>query len=136
MTISVSNVPASTSITLKQGATLNLSLTFNRTPTVPLNLTDYIVKIMVRKQFGSDDAVITATSDTVGDGAGKVGVVDPLAGQVVWAIIPSDTSSFLWSSKDDDTVDLPFDVELHRVSSDIVYSPIRGTITLVREVTR
>lgn len=136
MTITVSNVPEETNITLKQGATLNLTLTFNRTPTVPLNLTDYVVKVTCRRQYGSSDTVIYATSDVAGAGAGKVGISDPLLGVAVWTISPEDTSSYTWSSLDEDTVDLPFDVELHRNNSTTVYSPIRGTITLQREVTR
>lgn len=137
MTVEVTNVPEDTLITLKQGTYVKVSLTFRRSTTLFFDLTNYDVKVTVRTQYGSDEAVIYASSETTGPGASKVDIIDPTNGEAAWLISPSDTDGFVWPNLDDDTADLPFDVELHKKNDPtVIYSPIRGTITLVREVTR
>jgi len=132
----ISNVPQDSNFEYKQGTTLVVTLVFKRTPTTFFDLTNYNVQVTVRKQYGSDDYVIYATSESSGPGANKVVISDALNGEAEWTIIPADTTGFEWDGLDTDTVDLPYDVELHRTTNGIVYSPIRGTLTLVREVTR
>ena len=132
----LSNVPQTSDFELKQGTTLRVTFVLSRTPTLFFDLTNYDVKVTVRSRFGSDETVIYASSEATGPGAGKVSITDPLNGEAEWSIIPADTSGFLWPNLDDDTADLPYDVEIHRKTGGIVYSPIRGTVTLVREVTR
>ena len=133
----ISNVPQDSDFEYKQGTTLVITLTFRRTASLFFDLTNYNVKATVRKRYGSDEAVIYASSETTGGGANKVVITDALNGEAEWTIIPDDTEAYEWSGLDEDTVDLPYDVELHRIGNpDIIYSPIRGTLTLVREVTR
>lgn len=132
----ITNVPQDSDFEYKQGTTLVVTLTFRQSPSAFFNLTNYTIKVTVRRQFGSDDAVIFATTDLTGPGAGLVEKTNPLNGTAEWTIPADVTSAYEWSNLDEDTVDLPYDVELHHTSGAPIYSPIRGTFTLVREVTR
>ena len=133
----VNNVPDESAVTLKQGAYLEVSLSFDKGVGIPFDLTGYTIKVGVRTRYGSDSYAFFASSASTGVGANKVTVDDATGGLATWLILPTDTTLVVYPSQDDDSIDLPYDVELHKDSDATkVYSPIRGVITLIREVTR
>lgn len=131
----VTNVPAESTITVKQGTSFDINLAFDKGVAVPLDLTPFEVRATVRYKYGDPVKLVYATSAATGAGALKITIDDAPGGLAIWSLIPEDTTPILYPNLDDDSIDLVFDIELHKSTGDVVYSPIRGTFTLIREVT-
>lgn len=115
---------------VKQGTTLQVSFPIEQSAGVPFNLTGYDVRLQVRRSYGDTSTLINATLSN-----GKVVLTNAASGLVALHLSPSDTSSIRFASRDDETLDCVYDLELISPTGE-VYSPARGTLTLVREVTR
>jgi hypothetical protein len=126
MTISIDTTG---NMTCDQGSTFPLVMQINDTNGNPFNLTGYDARMQVRKTYGDTAVQINATLSN-----GKL-VLNAAAGTVTLTLLPSDTSSIRFNSKDDDTLDCVYDVELQSASG-FVFKPLAGTFTINREVTR
>ena len=126
------------SITWDQGSTLlyvwNLALGTSAMP-----LTGFTAEMMVRRTYGSSTVLIHASST----GTNPKLVIEPNAtvGAIQLTLSPTDTSVIKFNEKNDDTVDLVYDLEVVDVLGSIgvaggVYKCSRGTFVLRREVTR
>ena len=117
-------------IEVKQGTTLQVSFPIEQSAGVPFNLTGYDARLQIRRSFGEASTLLNATLSN-----GKLVLTSPADGVVSLVLAPSDTSSIRFADRDDETLDCVYDLELISPTGS-VYSPVRGTLTLVREVTR
>jgi hypothetical protein len=113
-----------------QGSSLTQTFTLKDVDGLAFNLTGFDARLQVRKTYGATAAEINATLAN-----SKLALTNAVGGVLTWTISPSDTTGIRFNEKDDDSLELVFDLEVISAAGK-VYKPARGTITLNREVTR
>lgn len=119
-----------TTIYLDQGTSFEHTFTFTFNE-VPVDLTGFDARLQVRKTYGSTTAWFNGTLANT-----KLSMVDASGGVLKITFAPTDTSSIRFASVDDSTLDNVFDLELIEIATTKVYRPVKGTLILMREVTR
>lgn len=115
-------------ITMDQGSSLSYAFTMIDASGNPFDLTGYDARLQVRRTYGATTPFINCTLAN-----GKVAITS--LNVITLVLAPSDTSGERFDSKDDDTLDCVYDLEIIGPLGK-VYKPARGTLTLNREVTR
>jgi hypothetical protein len=110
-----------------QGSNFEHTFTLKHADGSPFDLSGYDARLQVRRTIGDTTTLINATLAN-----GKLAIGD---GSIVFSLIPSDTTSIRFNSKDDDTLSTVFDLEIVSPAGK-VDKPTRGSFTLTREVTR
>lgn len=113
-----------------QGSTRVFDITVRNPDETPTNLTGCVVRAQVRTTYSASSTVVNATLAN-----GKLTIVNAVGGLIRWTLAPDDTAGKPIFKGDDDTVELVYDVEVQDPAG-VVFKPIRGTLTLNREVTR
>ena len=116
----------SLNITLDQGSTFTYQLVLQNPDTTEFTLDGYTARMMVRATYGGS-VLLSLTTEN-----GKLSLG---GGIVTISLYPSDTASIRFPSRDDETYECVYDIELVTPSSQ-VYKPAKGTFTLNREITR
>lgn len=98
-------------------------------PYIDLNLTDYDVRMMVRSSFDSASIKLSA----INTGVSPRFVKDNLNGIITLTLIPTDTSSIVFTGEQADYV---YDIELASTTTNIVLLVCAGQFIIKREVTR
>jgi hypothetical protein len=115
---------------MEQGSTFRMVFLIKDANNEVFDLNNYTAEMMFRKAYGSSTPVITATTSN-----GKLSIL-VIAGQITLELEPEDTIGIRFSNRDDESIDLVYDLEIIDSITGDVYKPVRGTATLVREVTR
>lgn len=119
-----------TTLYIDQGALFDHTFTITNKG-VPFDCTNWDVRFQFRKKYGSSTAEINGTVAN-----GKIQWVDRPSGVMKMLIQGPETSVIRFDNKDDETLDMVFDVELISLLTTAVYRPVKGAIVLSREVTR
>jgi len=114
---------------MDQGSSYSYTFTLVNPDNSAFDLTGFDARLHVRRSYGNSSVLIDCTV------ANSKLTITPLLGTVVLSLAPSDTSDIAFNSKDDDSLDSVYDLEIVSPASK-VYKPARGTLTLTREVTR
>ena len=117
-------------IRMVQGNSFSLETTVFNEVGNPVNLADFTLRYQVRKTLAGA-AVINGTQAN-----GRLVVTNASGGVFKMIVNPSDTANILFASAEDDELEMFYDVELTRTSDGLVTKPIRGTFTILREITR
>jgi hypothetical protein len=115
---------------MEQGSTFRMVFLIKDANNEVFDLNNYTAEMMFRKAYGSSTPVITATTSN-----GKLSIL-VIAGQITLELEPEDTIGIRFSNRDDESIDLVYDLEIIDSITGDVYKPVCGTATLVREVTR
>ena len=107
-------------ITIEQGVTFQLNLTWKDSNDAPLNLTGYSARMQVRETYDSEDTLVSLTSP------GDITLGGAL-GTILITIQPAVTSILQF-------VEGVYDLEL--VSAGVVTRLLQGKATISREVTK
>ena len=115
-------------ITADQGSTIVVDFTCYANDTTPFNLTDYDIVFTAKKSY-EGKVEITATTDD-----GKIVVTNASAGQCTVSIPPEDTAKITTIGYSRE-IPLVYDLE---ITSPLgrVYKASRGTLTLIKEVSK
>lgn len=113
-----------------QGSSMTYTFNLKQQGGEPFNLADIDARLQVRRSYGATSTLINCTLAN-----GKLVVVNAALGMLAWVIAPSDTSSITFATKEDESLETVYDLELQSASAK-VYKPAKGTLTLNREVTR
>lgn len=114
-------------ITMDQGSSLTYSFTMLDDTGSAYSLVGYDARLQVRKTYGSAVVLINCTLANT-----KLSIS---SNAVVLSLSPTDTSSILFNSRNDDSLECVYDLEIVSPAGK-TYKPARGTFTLNREVTR
>jgi hypothetical protein len=113
--------PGILNLTLPQGSTWDLSLTYNDSSGSPVNLTDYTAKMQVRNSFRAPTAVLTLSNSNgiaLGGSAGTINI----------GVVASVTETISAES-------YVYDLEL-TTQSGVVTRLVQGTLLVTPEVTK
>jgi hypothetical protein len=108
-------------ITIEQGATFQMSLTWKDSNNAPVNLTGYTARMQVRTNYEAEDTLVSLTSPSGGI----------VLGGVLGTIAITIDASVTQSLQIDEAV---YDLEL--VNGATVTRLLQGKATISREVTR
>lgn len=132
----MSNIDLSSAIkniTIQQGSTVEVPFQALRN-LAPIDLTNYLVRLQVRRFIGDSTVLINATQAN-----SKLIWTDHLTGQFKLSLVPADTSSAgngkIRFSNDEDVLDCVYDLELESPIG-VVFPLCRGAFNINREVTR
>lgn len=114
-------------ITIDQGSSFTYTFTLTDVTNDPFDVTAYDARLMVRRSYGDTAVLMNATVTN-----GKLVIS---TNTVAWNISPDDTSLIKFNSKDDDTLECVYDLEVISPLSK-VYKAAKGTLTIYREVSR
>lgn len=118
-------------IAMDQGSSLKYTFTLQAEGGAPFDITGYDARLQIRRSYGATGtAPISATLAN-----NKIVLTDPANGVLELRLSPADTSGIAFASKEDESFEMVYDLEIQSPSSK-VYKPARGTFTLAREVTR
>jgi hypothetical protein len=117
-------------ITIDQGSSLLYTFTLQDTYGLPYVLTSFDARLQVRRTYGDTSVLINCTIAN-----SKLVLTNAAQGILSLVLAPADTSSIRFNSKDDDTLDCVYDLEIIRPDSK-VYKPAKGAFVINREVTR
>jgi hypothetical protein len=117
-------------ITIDQGSSLDVVFTIQQENSSAYDLTGYDARLQVRRTYGDTTALINCTLAN-----SKLVLTDAVGGVLTLSLAPADTSSIRFNSKDDDTLDCVYDLEIQSVAGK-VFKPAKGSFILAREVTR
>jgi len=120
---------ATINLTVDQGSSKTILFTISADGS-PQNLTGFDARLQVRRTYGDTRAELNCTLQN-----SKLQITDALAGKISLVLSPSDTSSIRMTNKDDDQLEAVYDLELVSAAGQVT-KPVRGTFTLIREVTR
>jgi hypothetical protein len=107
-------------ITIEQGVTFLLNLTWKDSTGTPVNITGYSARMQVRETYDSEDTLVSLTSP------GDITLGGAL-GTILITIQPAVTSALQF-------VEGVYDLEL--ISAGVVTRLLQGRATISREVTR
>jgi hypothetical protein len=107
-------------ITIEQGATFQLSLTWKDSNDAPVDLTGYSARMQVRETYESEETLVSLTSP--GDM-----VLGGVLGTILITIQPAVTSVL-------PLVEGVYDIEM--IAGSVIYRLLQGKATISREVTR
>ena len=116
--------------TADQGSTLNRTITLTQQSGTPYNLSGYDARLQIRRTYGATSPLVNCTLMN-----GKLVLGDAVNGVIQWELVPSDTSSIRFNAIDDSTLDTVYALEI-TAPDGTTTSPVGGTLTLTREVTR
>lgn len=115
---------------IDQGSTFRMVFQLQDANEEIFDLSNFTAEMMCRKAYGSSIPQIQATVLN-----GKLSI-NTATGQITLVLDPEDTMSIRFAEPDDETLDLVYDLEIIHSLTNEVYKPVRGIMTLVREVTR
>lgn len=107
-------------ITIEQGATYALSFIYQDENGQPINLTGMTARMQLRRQFASDVALLSLTTEN-----GRI-TITPLEGKITLSISATDTALLTGSGV--------YDLEL--VNGPTVSRLLEGSFNICNEVTR
>jgi len=113
-----------------QGSTRIFTITVRDENNALFDLTNCLLRAQVRTSYSATSTVINATLAN-----GKLAITNAVGGVLTWTITPEDTAGKPIFKGDADSVELVYDIEV-QTPSGVVGKPVRGTLTLNREVTR
>lgn len=111
-------------ISLVQGESLNLLLNLKDSNSVPLNLSGYSVRGVVKRGFGAT-GVLLDLAPVIVTGANNSLLA---SGQITIAISPSESSSL-------PVTEAVYDVERYTLNDVVVHKVLNGKVTINPEVT-
>ena len=114
-------------ITTDQGSSLTYTFTLVDSTNAPFVLIGYDARLQIRRTYGSS---IVLANCTLANSKLALG-----SNTVVLTLAPTDTTAIQFNSKDDNSLDCVYDLEIVSPTGK-TYKPARGTFTLNREVTR
>ena len=107
-------------ISIEQGSTFNLIMTYEDENSLPINLTGMTARMQLRRQFASDAVLLSLTTAN-----GRI-TLTPLTGEIALFIDAPDTALLTGSGV--------YDLEL--VNGPVVNRLLQGTFKICNEVTR
>jgi len=109
-------------LTIEQGATLDLALTWKDAAGTPINLTGYTARLQVRPSIDSATTLLTMTTEN-----GRISL-GGAAGTIRLLLDAATTASLTWTSG-------VYDLELQSAGGTVTRL-LAGTVTVSPEVTR
>jgi len=117
-------------IAIDQGSSLLYTFTLTDTSGAAYPLTSFDARLQVRRTYGDTNILINCTLAN-----SKLVLTNAASGILSLVLEPADTSSIRFNSKEDDTLDCVYDLEVIRPDGK-TYKPAKGSFTIAREVTR
>lgn len=117
-------------ITMDQGASFEYTFNLKSDATTAFNLTGFDARLQVRKSYAAATADINCTLAN-----SKLVLHDAAGGVLKLVLGPTDTTSIKFLNPTDSTLACVYDLELVSPLGKVT-KPVRGSFTLIREVTR
>ncbi len=117
-------------ITMDQGSSLEYTFNLKADATTAFDLTGFDARLQVRKSYAASSAEINCTLAN-----GKLVFSNAAGGVLKLVLAPTDTSGIKFLNVGDSTLACVYDLELVSPLGK-VSKPVRGSFTLIREVTR
>jgi hypothetical protein len=114
-------------LSMDQGSSFTYTFTLANPDNSPFSVVGFDARLQVRASYGSTSTLINCT---LANGKLTLG-----SAAVTLVLAPDDTASIRFASKDDDSLEGVYDLEIVSPIGK-VYKPAKGTFTLAREVTR
>ena len=125
---------ATRDIIIEQGGSYEVSFQATRDG-IPLNFTGYLLNMQVRRSFADTKVLINCTQANA-----RLVWTDAATGRFKINIEPaatiSDTVKFSSDELQSGEISAVYDIEITNPSTGVVYKPVKGSFTILREITR